>query len=341
MSMEHIAVVGLALRVPGADNYAEFWRNLVAGTESISRLSDDDVLAVHGDPAVSGNPDLVKASGILDRIDQFDPGYFGFTDREAELMDPQQRVLLQAAVEAIEDAGHRAAGEKSAIGVFMGVGRSGYAMHHLMPRADLLASFARQISLFNDKDYAATQISHRLGLTGPSMTLSTACSTSLVAVHQACNSLLGFECDLALAGGSSINVLQNGGYLYQEGNIFSPDGHCRAFDAEAGGTVGGSGVGVVVLKRLSDALRDGDPIRAVIRGSAVNNDGSDKVGFTAPSVSGQAAVIFEAQQTADVDARSIGYIEAHGTATSLGDPIEVAALTEAFRESTSETGFCA
>ncbi|AUG80419.1 hypothetical protein CFP65_5727 [Kitasatospora sp. MMS16-BH015] len=341
MSMEHIAVVGLALRVPGADNYAEFWRNLVAGTESISRLDDDDVLAVHGDPAVIGNSDLVKAGGILDRIDLFDPGYFGFTDREAELMDPQQRLLLQTAVEAIEDSGHRLGGERSAVGVFMGVGRSGYAMHHLMPRADLLASFARQISLFNDKDYAATQVSHRLGLTGPSMTLSTACSTSLVAVHQACVSLLGFECDTALAGGSSINVLQNGGYLYQEGNIFSPDGHCRAFDAEAGGTVGGSGVGVVVLKRLSDALRDGDPIRAVIRGSAVNNDGSDKVGFTAPSISGQAAVIFEAQQTAGVEAGSIGYVEAHGTATALGDPIEVAALTEAFRETTTETGFCA
>ncbi|WP_189134477.1 beta-ketoacyl synthase N-terminal-like domain-containing protein, partial [Wenjunlia tyrosinilytica] len=271
MSAEHIAVVGLALRVPGAENAEEFWRNLVRGTDSISRISDDDVIAAHGDPTALENPDLVRAGGILERIDQFDADYFGFTDREAELMDPQQRLLLQVAVEALEDAGYDPARIESATGVFMGIGRSGYFLHQLLPRTDLVASFARQISLLNDKDYAATQISHRLNLTGPSMTIATACSTSLVSVHQACKSLLDFECDMALAGGANINVLQNGGYLYQEGSIFSPDGYCRAFDAEARGTVGGSGMGIVVLKRLSDALRDGDSIRAVVRGSAVNN----------------------------------------------------------------------
>ncbi|MER6051819.1 beta-ketoacyl synthase N-terminal-like domain-containing protein [Streptomyces sp. NPDC001793] len=336
-----IAVVGLGLRAPGATGTEEFWRNLLAGTESVSALGDDDVLAAHGDAAALADPDLVRAGGILDGIEEFDASYFGFTPREAELMDPQQRFLLEVAVEALEDAGCDPARCEDAIGVFLGIGRSGYFLHHLLPRADLLASFARQISLFNDKDFAATQISHRLGLTGPSMTIGTACSTSLVSVHQACRSLSDFECDVALAGGATINVLQRGGYTYQEGGIFSPDGHCRPFDADARGTVGGSGVGLVVLKRLSDAVRDGDAIRAVIRGSAVNNDGADKVGFTAPSVRGQANVVYEAQQLAGVSADSIGYVEAHGTGTRLGDPIEVAALTEAFAATTSRRGFCA
>ncbi|MFF9921816.1 beta-ketoacyl synthase N-terminal-like domain-containing protein, partial [Streptomyces globisporus] len=331
-----IAVIGMGLRAPGAANTEEFWQSLIQGKESISLLSDDDVIAAHGDPAVLSNPDLVRAAGILDGIEKFDAAYFGYTPREAEIMDPQQRFLLEVAVEALEDAGCDPTSSKSTTGVFLGIGRSGYFLHHLLPRTDLMTSFARQISLFNDKDFAATQISHRLNLTGPSMTIGTACSTSLVSVHQACKSLLEFECDVALAGGATINVLQHGGYQYQEGNIFSPDGHCRAFDAEAHGTVGGSGVGLVVLKRLSDAVRDGDAIRAVIRGSAVNNDGADKVGFTAPSVAGQASVVFEAQQVAGVDAESIGYVEAHGTGTPLGDPIEVSALTEAFRMSTDE-----
>ncbi|GCD40790.1 type I polyketide synthase [Streptomyces paromomycinus] len=336
-----IAVVGLGLRAPGAADPEEFWRNLLAGTESVSALDDDDVVAAHGDATVLADPGLVRAGGILVGIEEFDAGYFGFTPREAELMDPQQRFLLEVAVEALEDAGCDPARCKDAIGVFLGIGRSGYFLHHLLPRTDLLASFARQISLFNDKDFAATQVSHRLGLTGPSMTIGTACSTSLVSVHQACRSLYDFECDVALAGGATINVLQRGGYTYQEGGIFSPDGHCRPFDADAQGTVGGSGVGLVVLKRLSDAVQDGDAIRAVIRGSAVNNDGADKVGFTAPSVRGQANVVYEAQQLAGVSADSIGYVEAHGTGTRLGDPIEVAALTEAFAASTSRRGFCA
>jgi acyl transferase domain-containing protein len=336
-----IAVVGLGLRAPDAADTEQFWRNLLTGTESVSTLGDDDVIAAHGDATVLADPDLVRAGGILDGIEEFDAAYFGFTPREAELMDPQQRFLLEVAVEALEDAGCDPARCEGAIGVFLGIGRSGYFLHHLMPRTDLLTSFARQISLFNDKDFAATQISHRLGLTGPSMTIGTACSTSLVSVHQACRSLSDFECDVALAGGATINVLQRGGYTHQEGGIFSLDGHCRPFDADAHGTVGGSGVGLVVLKRLSDAVRNGDAIRAVIRGSAVNNDGADKVGFTAPSVRGQANVVYEAQQLAGVSADSIGYVEAHGTGTRLGDPIEVAALTEAFAASTSRRGFCA
>ncbi|WP_045306807.1 beta-ketoacyl synthase N-terminal-like domain-containing protein, partial [Saccharothrix sp. ST-888] len=253
--MDSIAVVGLALRVPGAMNADEFWRNLIEGRESIARLGDDDLISAHDDPDVLDNPDLVRAGGLLDGIEEFDAEYFGLTAREAELMDPQQRFLLEVAVEALNDAGHDPAVSEEATGVFLGVGRSGYFLHHLLPRAELMASFARQIALFNDKDYAATQISHRLNLTGPSMTISTACSSSLVTVHQACKSLAEFECDVALAGGASINVLQRGGYVYQEGNIFSPDGHCRPFDADANGTVFASGVGIVVLKRLSDALR--------------------------------------------------------------------------------------
>ncbi|MDA5282553.1 type I polyketide synthase, partial [Streptomyces sp. Isolate_45] len=336
-----IAVVGIGLRAPGAANAEEFWQNLVRGTESIVRLSDDDVIAAHGNPAILADPALVNSGGILERIEEFDAAYFGYTPREAEIMDPQQRFLLEVAVEALEDAGCDPAEIEDTIGVFLGIGRSGYFLHHLLPRTDLMASFARQISLFNDKDFAATQISHRLDLTGPSMTIGTACSTSLVSVHQACKSLFEFECDVALAGGATINVLQRGGYQYQEGGIFSPDGHCRTFDAEARGTVGGSGVGLVVLKRLADAVRDGDTIRAVIRGSAVNNDGADKVGFTAPSVTGQASVIYEAQQVAGVAAESIGYVEAHGTGTPLGDPIEIAALSQAFGASTSKRGFCA
>ncbi|MEU0330660.1 beta-ketoacyl synthase N-terminal-like domain-containing protein [Streptomyces sp. NPDC006233] len=342
MSAEPIAVVGLALRFPGARSVESFWENLVQSRESISRISDEDVVTAHqGDTSVLAAEDLVPAAGLLEGIEEFDADYFGYTAREAELMDPQQRLLLQAAVEAFEDAGYDPDRCDSTVGVFMGIGRSSYFLSHLLPHTDLLKSFARKISLFNDKDYAATHISHRLGLTGPSMSISTACSTSLVTIHQACKSLIDFECDVALAGGASINVLQRAGYVYQEGNIFSPDGHCRAFDADARGTVGGNGIGIVVLKRLSDAVRDGDAIRAVIRGSAVNNDGADKVGFTAPSVRGQAAVIYEALHTAGVSADSIGYVEAHGTGTALGDPVEVAALTEAFRATTTRNGYCA
>ncbi|KOV67459.1 hypothetical protein ADL00_15665, partial [Streptomyces sp. AS58] len=227
--------------MPGAANADEFWRNLVEEKESITRLGDDDLIAAHDEPGILDQPDLVRACGLLDGIEEFDADYFGLTAREAELMDPQQRFLLEAAVEALNDAGHDPSTSEEAAGIFLGVGRSGYFLHHLLPRAELMTSFARQIALFNDKDYAATQISHRLNLRGPSMTVSTACSSSLVTVHQACKSLSDFECDVALAGGASINVLQRGGYLYQEGNILSPDGHCRPFDADANGTVFASG----------------------------------------------------------------------------------------------------
>ncbi|MDT5033946.1 MAG: hypothetical protein QOC94_4117, partial [Actinoplanes sp.] len=237
--MDQVAVVGLALRFPGARNVDEFWHNLVAGTESVLRVGDE--------PLDATGPAHVPFAGRLDDVEEFDAGYFGYTAREAELMDPQQRFLLEVAVAALEDSGRHPSRTAEAIGVFLGVGRSSYFLHHLFPREDLMKTFARQISLFNDKDYAATQISHRLNLTGPSMTIATACSTSLVAVHQAAASLMNYECDVALAGGATINVLQDQGYLYQEGGIFSPDGHCRTFDTDALGTVGGSGVGVVVL----------------------------------------------------------------------------------------------
>ncbi|WP_435592015.1 SDR family NAD(P)-dependent oxidoreductase [Nocardia sp. bgisy118] len=337
-----VAVVGMALRCPGAPDVETFWRNLCDGVDSIADLTEDDLLSVYDDPAVLADTALVRRIGLLDGIENFDADYFGFTPREAELMDPQQRFLLEVAVEALDDAGHDPARADGTVGAFLGIGRSSYFLAQLLPRAELLGAFARQVSLFNDKDFAATHLAHRLDLTGPAMTIGTACSTSLVTVHQAVRSLLDFECDVALAGGATINVLQRGGYRYQEGNIFSPDGRCRPYSAAALGTVGGSGVGVVVLKRLDEAVRNGDCIRAVIRGSAVNNDGAGKVGFTAPSVDAQAAVVFEALQAAGVDAASIGLVEGHGTATPMGDPIEVAALTDAFRAAGAvDPGSCA
>ncbi|WP_344641571.1 SDR family NAD(P)-dependent oxidoreductase, partial [Kitasatospora cystarginea] len=330
-----IAVIGMAARLPGADSVEAFWANLVDGVESITPTS------VPPGQAAFGNRKYVAAAGAPDGVDLFDAAFFRLTPREAQLMDPQQRMLLMCSHEALEDAGYDALRHDGRIAVYVGTGTSNYLLNNLLPHQGSPKFDLAFAGMGNDKDFAASQISYRLNLHGPSVSVSTACSTALVAVAHACRSLLSGEADLALSGGAHVRTPERSGYWHQPGGMTSPDGHCRAFDADAAGTVFTSGVGIVVLKRLSDALRDGDPIRAVIRGSAVNNDGSDKVGFTAPSVSGQAAVIREAQQAAGVDAGSIGYVEAHGTATSLGDPIEVAALTEAFRESTSETGFCA
>jgi len=331
MSDEGIAIIGLAGRFPGARNVAEFWANLVAGRETIARHAED-----------LSRPNYVPARGILDRPEWFDAGFFGLTPREAEVIDPQQRVFLEEAWTALEDAGIDPARPPGPIGIFAGMSNNTYWANNVSTRPDLIESVGWLNAMMgNEKDYLATRVAYKFDLRGPAISLYTACSTSLVAVCQACTSLLNFQCDAALAGGISITFPQERGYEYHEGGITSPDGHCRTFDVKAAGTVFSHGVGVVVLKRLADALAAGDQIYAVIKGHALNNDGSSKVSFTAPSVDGHAEVIALAQGLADFSPESISYIEAHGTATPLGDPIEIAGLTTAFRSETARTGFCA
>ncbi len=323
-----VAIIGMACRVPGATSPDELWANLEDAVESISFFSAEELGAAGVPAAVLDDENYVRANGALEEIDLFDAAFFGFHPREAEITDPQHRIFLECAWEALENAAYDPA--QNNIGIFAGSGLSRYLLELAATAGGLDPSMARQAVIANDKDYLATKASYKMNLRGPSVTVQTACSTSLVATHLACRSLLMGECDLALAGGVSIDPAAKGGYFYEEGGITSRDGHCRAFDARSGGTVPGNGAGVVVLKRLSEAERDGDPIYAVILGTAINNDGSDKVGYTAPSVAGQAAVIAQAQRTAGVAATSISYVEAHGTGTLLGDPIEVAALQQVF-----------
>ncbi len=326
-----IAVIGLAGRFPGAADLAHFWQNLRQGVESVTFFSDAEALAAGADPAKLRDPHYVKASALLSDVDRFDAGFFGFNPREAAILDPQQRLFLESAWEALEDAGYNSEAYRGAIGVFAGTSLNTYLLFNLANNAEVRAAVdGYLLTLANDKDFLPTRVSYKLNLRGPSVNVQTACSTSLVATHLACQSLLSYQCDMALAGGVSIRLPQKQGYLHAEGGIASPDGHCRAFDAEAAGTVSGEGVGLVVLKRLADALADGDHIRAVIKGTAINNDGANKVGYTAPSVDGQAEVIAAALTVAGVDAATIQHIEAHGTGTALGDPIEVAALNQVF-----------
>jgi acyl transferase domain-containing protein len=336
-----IAVIGLACRFPGAKNVDEFWRNLRDGVESIIFLRDEDIEPSLVDPARLDNPNYVKAASMLNDVDSFDASFFGITPKEAEVMDPQQRVFLECAWQALEHSGYDPGSYKSPVGLFAGARTNTYLFNLFSNRELSETMDAFEIGLGNDLAFLPTRVSHKLNLRGPSCAVHTACSTSLVAVHLACQSLLIDECRMALAGGIAINIPQRVGYLYQPGGIVSPDGHCRPFDAEGQGTIFGSGVGIVVLKRLDDALHDRDTIHAVIKGSAVNNDGSYKATFTSPSVYGQAEVISEALANAGVEARSISYVEAHGTATPLGDPIEIRALTKAFRASTDKKQFCA
>jgi acyl transferase domain-containing protein len=337
-----IAVIGFACRVPGADTAEDFWHNLVNGVESIRRFTRQDLLDGGVDPTEAAHPGYVPAKGVLDQADRFDAALMGFAPREASLMDPQHRVMLECAWEALEHAGHGNPAPGARVAVYAGVALNTYLLRNLFPHRDSHASDNDiQLMVGNDKDYVATRISYEMNFVGPSVNVQTACSTSLVAVQMACTSLLTYQCDMALAGGAAITVPLNVGYLYREGGILSPDGHCRPFDAQAQGTVPGNGAGMILLKRLDEAIADGDTIHAVIAGSAVNNDGSDKIGYTAPSVAGQTAVIAEAHALAGVRADTIGYVEAHGTGTPLGDPIEVTALTSAFRKTTSARGYCA
>jgi amino acid adenylation domain-containing protein len=337
-----IAIIGMSGRFPGANNIDAFWQNLSSGVESVAFFTDEQALASGISPAQLHDPQYVKARAIFEGAELFDADFFGYNPREAAIMDPQQRLFLECAWEALEHAGYDAASYTGLIGVYGGASMNTYLLSNLYPNRDLIGLVGDfQAMIGNDKDYLTTRVSYKLDLKGPSVAVQTACSTSLVAVGTACQSLLQYQCDLALAGGSSIGVPQRAGYLYQEGGIGSPDGHCRAFDAEAGGTVGGDGVGVVVLKRLDDALADGDTIHAIITGFAINNDGAAKAGYTAPSSAGQAHAIAAAQAMAEVDPETISYIETHGTATPLGDPIEIAALNQVFRAGTDKTGFCA
>ena len=339
-----IAVIGMAGRFPGADDVPSFWRNLREGVESIRQLSDDELRERGVPEATIADPAYVKAAARLEGVDRFDAAFFGYSPREAQDMDPQHRLFLETCWEALESAGYDGGSWPRPIGVYGGTGVNTYLLLNLIGSERF--SDLRDISSLqglmngNNKDSMTTTVSYKLNLRGPGVTVQTACSTSLASVHVASRALLNHEADMALAGGSWVNLLHDDGYRHQVGAILSTDGHCRAFDAEASGTVIGSGVGIVVLKRLEDALADGDTISAVIKGSAMNNDGSAKVGYTAPSVEGQAEVILAAQAMAGVSPDTIGYIEAHGTGTTMGDPIEIAALSQAFRATTDCTGYC-
>ncbi|MEH2382476.1 MAG: SDR family NAD(P)-dependent oxidoreductase [Nostoc sp.] len=339
---DEIAIIGMAGRFPDSQNVESFWQNIRDGVESISFFTDEELVSAGINPTLLNDPLYVKAGAGLENIELFDASFFNFSPREAEITDPQHRLFIECVWSALENAGYDSQTYSGQIGLFAGVAVSNYLLSNLYHNRDLMQSVdSFQILIGNDKDFLPTQISYKLNLRGPSINVQTACSTSLVAVHLACQSLLNGESDIALAGGVSIRVPQKTGYRYQEGGIKSPDGHCRAFDAKARGTTVGSGLGVVVLKRLEDAIADGDCIHAVIKGSSVNNDGSLKVGYTAPSVDGQREVILEALALAGVEPETITYVEAHGTGTPLGDPIEIKALTQAFRASTNKKGFCA
>ena len=335
-----IAIVGMAGRFPGAETVDQLWSNICDKKESITFFNHQELLASHEPLNIINHPNYVPAKGLLNHLSSFDAEFFNFTPREAQITDPQQRVFLECAWEALEDAGCVPSKFDGAIGVYAGVGINNYMLSHLATNPELWHAVGDYpIMIGNDKDFLSTRVSYKLNLNGPAMVLQTACSSSLVAVHTACQALIHGECDAALAGGVSFGRLGKAGYLYKEGMIMSPDGHCRAFDADAKGTVQGQGAGLVLLKRLDDAIQNNDQIYAVIKGSATNNDGSNKPGYTAPSVQGQAKAIMMAQASANTEASKISYIEAHGTGTPLGDPIEIEALRQSF--SASSTKFCA
>jgi acyl transferase domain-containing protein len=338
--VEPIAVIGLAGRLPGAATIDEFWHNQRSGVESVTWFTPQELIDAGWPPDMVHKSGYVPAAAVIEGADQFDAEFFGYSAREAEISDPQQRIFVECAWHALEDSGHDPSGFDGAIGVYAGCFANKYLPLNLAANKQFMrSSMALAARPYNDKDFLATRAAYLCDLRGPAMTVQTACSTSLVAVHLACQALLSYECDIALAGGVALPIPLVSGYPLVAGGLFAPDGQCRPFDAAAGGTVPGYGVAIVVLRRLRDALADSDHIRAVIRGTAVNNDGSAKFGFTSPSVQAQAEVIAAAQSVAAVAPETIGYIEAHGTATTLGDPIEVAGLTQAF--GTQRRGYCA
>ncbi|QHG20750.1 type I polyketide synthase [Nostoc sp. ATCC 53789] len=353
VNQRDVAIIGMACRFPGAENISQFWQNLCDGVESISFFSKEEVLNEGIHKQRLENKNYVKAAPIIKNIEEFDANFFGYSTREAMIIDPQQRLFLECAWEALEDAGYDGNTYEGAIGMYAGAGMNTYFMHNLFPNRnqfnaedgpnlmmlDSMGGF--QIQIANDKDYLPTRVSYKLNLKGPSLNVQTACSTSLVAIHTAYQSVVSGECDMALAGGVSVSVPQKAGHLYEDGMILSPDGHCRAFDAKAQGTIFGNGSGIVLLKRLNEAIADGDHIYCVIKGSAINNDGAMKVGYSATSQEGQATGVTESIALAGINAETITYFETHGTGTSMGDPIEVAAMTQAFRSTTNKLGFCA
>jgi len=340
-----VAIIGMALRVPGANDPIQFWKNIVGGVESISRFTQDEIEY----PEEFDKPGYVPVKGLIDDIDKFDASFFGVLPKDAKIMDPQQRIFLELAWEAMERSGYTPETHTQRIGVYGGAYFDTYLLANLCTDRAFLADLIPQIQvgslqteLGNDKDYLATRVAFKMNLRGPAMTLQTACSTSMVAIIEACRAIRSGLCDMALAGGVTVTLPLKRGYFYTEQGMLSGDGHCRAFDEKATGTVFGNGAGVVMLKRLSDAIRDRDHIHAVIRGTGMNNDGGVKHSYTAPSVEGQVDVIRMAHRDAGIEADTIGYIEAHGTGTPLGDPIEVTALTKAFRAAgVEENQFCA
>jgi amino acid adenylation domain-containing protein len=335
-----IAIVGMAARLPGASDVDAFWDMLCEGRDGIRFFGVDEI-----DPSIPrervADPSYVRARGVVDGADRFDAAFFGIGPREADLMDPQQRVFLELCWECMERAGHVPGAAGPTVGVYAGVYNASYFQHHVLAHPEHIARLGEfQTMLANEKDYVATRVAHRLDLNGPAINVFTACSTSLVAIAQAVDALRLGRCDLALAGGAAITCPPNSGYRYEEGSMLSPDGHTRPFSASAAGTVFSDGAAVVLLRRLSDALADGDHVHAVIRGVSVNNDGGGKASFTAPSVAGQEAVVSAALRDAGIGPAAIDYVETHGTATPLGDPVEIEALTRAFRRATDAVGFC-
>ncbi len=342
VSAEEIAVIGMAGRFPGAENINEFWQNLCDGIESITEVTKKDLAALDIDPGLMDDPMYIRACAPLDDVEYFDASFFGYNPKEAEIMDPQHRIFLECAWTALEHAGYDALRYDGRIGIFGGIAFNSYLHNNIVMNPKLSKSVGDyQIMLANEKDYPATRVSYKLNLKGPSVNIQTACSSSGVAVHLACQSLLNGDSDMSLAGGCRVIVPTRAGYRYIDGAPLSSEGKIRAFDAKANGMVRGSGGGFIVLKRMEDALEDGDSIHAIIRSTAINNDGSDKIGFTAPSIDGQSDVISDAIALADIDAESVSYIETHGTGTKLGDPIEISALAKAFAEFTNRKNFCA
>ncbi len=340
---EAIAIIGLAGRFPGAKNIDQFWQNLLAGHDAIKPFSDEQLAEAGLDAEeVRTDPNYVTSGAFLGDAGYFDASLFGYNPQEAKLLDPQHRLLLEVSWQALEVAGYDSKRSSASIGVYVGKAKNSYLTRYILPNREQTPGFEDLLMVLgNETDYLSTSVSYRLGLNGPSVNVHTACSTSLVAVHQAKQSLLNYECDMALAGGVCVRLPEAEGYEFNEGNILSSDGHTRTFDAKADGTTFGNGAGIVVLKRLSEALEDRDNIFAVLKGSAINNDGPNRQGYMAPSVAGQAEVISMAHADAEISAKDVSYVEGHGTATPLGDPIEVAALTQAFRAETDESQYCA
>lgn len=331
--LDSIAVIGISGRFPDAKSIKEFWENIKNGVESVTNFSEEELIESGISKSELSNPNYVKSRAVLEDADMFDAEFFGYSPREAKLMDPQHRLLLESSYEALENAGLNPETYEGDVGVFMSASFNTYLLHYLSNNPDFLDEVnTYQLAIANGNDFLATKIAYKLNLKGPAETIQTACSSSLVAIHHARQSILNYECDSAIVGGVSITTPLKSGYLYKKDGIGSPDGHCRPFDSEAAGTISGNGVGVVVLKRYADAIENNDHIYAVIKGSAINNDGNGKIGYTAPSAVGQARAISMTHAVADIDPSTIEFIEAHGTGTKLGDPIEIEGLTQAFNE---------